>query len=71
VAVDVATDGGALRIRVRDDGVGGADMTRGSGLLGLKDRVESLGGRITLHSVPGSGTALSAELPCRPAAMEP
>ena len=70
VVVAVETEGGVLRIRVEDDGAGGADMARGSGLLGLKDRVESLGGRIALLSEPGSGTCLSVELPCRPAAME-
>jgi signal transduction histidine kinase len=52
-----------LRLCVRDDGVGGADPIRGSGLVGLKDRVEALGGAITIHSLPGSGTALRVELP--------
>jgi signal transduction histidine kinase len=52
-----------LRVRVGDDGRGGADLARGSGLVGLKDRVEALGGRITLHSQPGSGTSLSVEVP--------
>jgi signal transduction histidine kinase len=41
-----------LRVLVRDDGVGGADFAGGSGLVGLQDRVEALGGRITLHSDP-------------------
>jgi signal transduction histidine kinase len=63
VTVDVAADDGGLRISVRDDGVGGADLTRGSGLIGLKDRVEALGGRIALQSERGSGTSLSVELP--------
>jgi signal transduction histidine kinase len=61
--VDVAVDGGALRVGVRDDGRGGADFGRGSGLVGLKDRVEALGGRLRLHSPPGSGTALEIVLP--------
>ena len=63
VNVEVETVGGALRVCVRDDGVGGADPIRGSGLVGLKDRVEALGGAITIHSPPGSGTALRVELP--------
>ena len=52
-----------LRLTVHDDGVGGADLTRGTGLLGLKDRVEALGGHITLHSPPGEGTTLHAQIP--------
>ncbi len=54
---------GMLRLHVGDDGVGGASTGEGSGLLGLADRVEALGGTITLVSPPGEGTALSAELP--------
>jgi signal transduction histidine kinase len=52
-----------LRASVADDGVGGADATRGSGLVGLKDRVEALGGTITVDSHVGAGTALRVELP--------
>jgi signal transduction histidine kinase len=52
-----------LRVTVHDDGVGGADYSRGTGLVGLKDRVEALGGRIRLDSPPGEGTSLRAELP--------
>jgi signal transduction histidine kinase len=63
VQVEVAAVDGALRLGVRDDGVGGADATRGSGLVGLKDRVEALGGTITLQSPPGAGTTLRVELP--------
>ena len=48
---------------MRDDGVGGADLARGTGLAGLKDRVEALGGRILLDSRPGAGTSLQAEFP--------
>jgi signal transduction histidine kinase len=54
---------GALRVCVRDDGVGGADQADGSGLVGLKDRVEALGGTMTVDSPPGSGTTLVARLP--------
>ncbi|TWF78947.1 putative ATPase [Pseudonocardia hierapolitana] len=52
-----------LRIIVRDDGTGGAELTRGTGLVGLKDRVEAIGGRVRVDSPPGAGTRLSAELP--------
>ena len=61
VAVD--TRDGVLRIAVRDDGAGGADPARGSGLVGLRDRVEALGGRIDVTSPIGGGTALVIELP--------
>jgi signal transduction histidine kinase len=61
VAVDVAA--GVLRVAVSDDGVGGADLGRGSGLTGLKDRVAAAGGTLTVHSRPGHGTHLVAELP--------
>jgi signal transduction histidine kinase len=59
------TDAGepVLRVSVRDDGRGGADPHGGSGLVGLKDRLEALGGRLLLHSPPGAGTTLRAELP--------
>ena len=59
----MAAGEGVLRVRVRDDGRGGADLGRGSGLVGLKDRVEALGGRITLDSPPGAGTTLDVVLP--------
>jgi signal transduction histidine kinase len=48
---------------VRDDGAGGAGFTGGTGLVGLKDRVEALGGRILLNSPRGAGTSLRIELP--------
>ena len=56
-----------LRISVRDDGRGGANPHSGSGLVGLSDRVQTLGGRLWLHSPRGTGTTLRAELPLRPA----
>jgi signal transduction histidine kinase len=62
-AVHVESVTGALRISVRDDGCGGASFTRGTGLVGLQDRVEALGGQISLCSPPGTGTVLRAELP--------
>ena len=63
VAVGVGAGGGVLRISVHDDGVGGARFAHGTGLVGLKDRVEALGGRIWLESPPGVGTSLQVELP--------
>ena len=54
---------GRLRLTVRDDGVGGADPARGTGLTGLTDRVEALGGWFALESPPGRGTTVSVELP--------
>jgi PAS domain S-box-containing protein len=62
VVVDVAAVDGIVRVSVADDGVGGADPSRGSGLLGLRDRVDALGGTMSLSS-PSSGTALVVELP--------
>jgi signal transduction histidine kinase len=52
-----------LHLSVRDDGVGGADPARGSGLVGLSDRVQALGGTITVHSPSGEGTRLQVDLP--------
>jgi signal transduction histidine kinase len=63
VAVDAETSGEMLRVCVRDDGIGGADPQRGSGLVGLKDRIEALGGTFSVHSPPGGGTTVSCELP--------
>jgi signal transduction histidine kinase len=54
---------GALRVEVRDDGVGGADPARGTGLTGLADRVEALGGTIEITSPAGSGTAVLIKIP--------
>ena len=63
VSVEVEVAGEVLRVAVRDDGAGGADLARGTGLAGLKDRVDALGGRILLDSRPGAGTSLQAEFP--------
>ena len=63
VSVEVEVAGEILRVAVRDDGCGGADFTGGTGLLGLKDRVEAIGGRIFLDSPRGAGTSLRVELP--------
>ena len=63
ISVEVTVADGALRIWVRDDGVGGATFARGSGLVGLKDRVEALGGHLSVDSPRGKGTSIQAELP--------
>jgi PAS domain S-box-containing protein len=61
--VKAHVEDGTLRVEVRDDGVGGADPRQGSGLTGLKDRVEALGGTIEITSATGSGTSLVARIP--------
>jgi signal transduction histidine kinase len=53
-----------LLVEVTDDGCGGADPLRGSGLSGLGYRVRALGGTLTVHSPPGHGTSIMVELPC-------
>jgi signal transduction histidine kinase len=63
VAIRVSAGNGRVRIEVIDDGVGGADPARGTGLRGLTDRVEALGGRMQLESPPGRGTRLVVEIP--------
>jgi signal transduction histidine kinase len=61
--VDIARAGGVLHISVRDDGVGGADPAHGSGIVGLRDRVEALGGTISARSPKDEGTAVEITLP--------
>jgi PAS domain S-box-containing protein len=61
----VATDA-AVAVEVSDDGIGGADPATGSGLRGLADRVEALGGSLEVVSPPGAGTSLRAEIPAQP-----
>jgi signal transduction histidine kinase len=56
--------GQRLTVEIGDDGIGGATLTGGSGLRGLADRIEALGGRFTISSPPGRGTTLRAEIPC-------
>jgi signal transduction histidine kinase len=63
IEVSLAQRNGNLLLSIRDDGVGGADSARGSGLVGLRDRVEALGGTISIESLPGSGTSLIVTLP--------
>jgi signal transduction histidine kinase len=66
-AVRVAWDEGQIVVEVSDDGAGGADAGRGSGLRGLCDRVETLGGEFLVESPPGEGTLVRVELPGRTA----
>jgi signal transduction histidine kinase len=62
-SVSVEVDDGRLRATIADDGVGGAEAGRGSGIVGLADRVEALGGHLALDSPPRAGTRVSIELP--------
>lgn len=62
-ALTVCMSDGAVRVEVADDGVGGADVTGGTGLRGLADRVEALGGRLRVESPDGAGTRLVAQIP--------
>jgi signal transduction histidine kinase len=64
VAIRVSDAGETMTIEIADDGVGGADDARGSGLRGLADRVEALDGTLRVMSPPGEGTVVTAELPC-------
>jgi signal transduction histidine kinase len=61
--VAIHTSSGSLRLSIRDDGIGGADPARGSGLIGLKDRVEAVGGTLRVESPTGVGTSLFVDLP--------
>jgi signal transduction histidine kinase len=63
-AVTVARNNGHLTVEVTDDGVGGADTSRGTGLAGLMDRVQAVDGTLRIHSPSGGPTILTVELPC-------
>ena len=63
VHMDVTTADETLTLIIRDDGVGGASPGKGSGLVGLRDRVEALGGTIKIDSPSGSGTCVVVTLP--------
>jgi signal transduction histidine kinase len=65
VCVVVKERGDSLHLSIRDDGVGGADPARGSGLIGLRDRAEALGGSLEVNSPRGAGTVVVVELPLR------
>jgi signal transduction histidine kinase len=62
--VDVLTEEGELVVEIVDDGIGGADSERGSGIRGLADRVEALNGRLRVWTPRGGGTRVRAEIPC-------
>jgi signal transduction histidine kinase len=62
--IEVERSNGHVRVEVVDDGVGGADTERGTGLRGLADRVEALGGRVRVWSPRGGGTRVRADIPC-------
>jgi signal transduction histidine kinase len=66
--VQVDTHGGTLTAQVTDDGVGGASVTARSGLRGLTDRLDALGGTLTVDSPQGGGTTIRARVPSRPSA---
>ena len=63
VRLAAATEDGELVLRVHDDGRGGADAAAGSGLVGLRDRLEALGGSLAVDSPPGAGTTIVARIP--------
>ena len=63
VHVEVQARDGTLHVSVRDDGIGGADQTGGSGLVGLRDRVEALGGAMSMRSPRREGTVVEIDLP--------
>jgi signal transduction histidine kinase len=62
--VVVSLEGGCLHLSVTDDGIGGADATHGTGLRGLADRVQALGGTLVVESPPAKGTEIRATIPC-------
>ena len=64
VLVEVGVSDDTLIVEIVDDGIGGADSERGTGLRGLADRIEALNGRLRIWSAPGHGTRVRAELPC-------
>jgi signal transduction histidine kinase len=64
VRISVKAADGQLDLMISDDGAGGADPSSGSGLIGLVDRVEAVGGHLWVNSPPGIGTSLAASIPC-------
>jgi signal transduction histidine kinase len=63
VSIVLRQEGADILVAIADDGVGGADPTKGSGLRGLADRVEALGGRFAVASAPGRGSRIDVVLP--------
>ncbi|MDX6593957.1 MAG: hypothetical protein QOJ13_3153 [Gaiellales bacterium] len=66
VEVSVAASDSIVNLAIHDNGVGGADLSRGSGLIGLRDRVEAVGGTTEIESSPGAGTSIMARIPAAP-----
>jgi PAS domain S-box-containing protein len=64
VTISVSPEDRCVLVEICDDGEGGADIAHGTGLRGLADRVSALDGKLSIHSPPGAGTTLTAELPC-------
>jgi len=66
-SIALAQRNGSLEFRVRDDGVGfdPASVARGSGLQGMTDRIDAIGGSLAIESAPGSGTTVRGKVPCR------
>jgi signal transduction histidine kinase len=64
-SVELTIEDDRLRVQVRDDGVGGADLAAGTGLRGLRDRVDALDGELEIESPPGGGTILTVRVPVR------
>jgi signal transduction histidine kinase len=62
-SVVLCVEGDRLCVQIRDDGVGGADLANGTGLRGLRDRVDALDGQLEVHSPPGGGTTIAVEIP--------
>jgi signal transduction histidine kinase len=62
--VRLSRQNGTLQVEVADDGVGGADASRGTGLRGLEDRVSAVRGTFSVETPPGGGTRVRAEIPC-------
>ena len=63
VHIELDAPGATLRLAIRDDGIGGADPARGSGLTGLRDRIEAVGGTFDVTSPADGGTTLLIEIP--------
>jgi signal transduction histidine kinase len=71
VHVELRAENSIVEVAIRDDGIGGADPARGSGLIGLRDRVEALGGTIEISSSRGNGTLLRARIPLSASSATP
>jgi signal transduction histidine kinase len=63
VHVELSAPGAIVRLAIRDDGIGGADPAQGSGLVGVSDRIEAVGGTLAVTSPAGGGTTLLIEIP--------